>query len=253
MQEGVKVALQSESAGIVKLLARALPYSQQEEVLYILNNLAASGGAAPELVAGTGHCASLAVHERLLGGKKIRLFEVAAGDGGVGALELEFEPVEDEGEDGEGEAVLMKCFRVLNNKRAGEFAEASVFLPDDILASLREQRRLSYELLGKVAAGCGKAGLEALCAGGAAKIEVAKSLAVDIQRFGSEERFDKLTRAAGELMLAMGEFWVEWRGGLGQAGTQGWKDCLKLMAGWPASAQTAVLKARAGQLLERLS
>lgn len=77
---------------------------------------------------------------------------------------------------------FMKCFRIHNNKRTGEYLEASVFLPDDILASLREQRGLIYSLLVKLSQGK-KAAIEKMISGGSSKIEFGKCVAQDLITF----------------------------------------------------------------------
>ena len=41
----------------------------------------------------------------------------------------------------------MTCYEIINGKRAGEFKNPSIFLPDDIIESLREQRAQIYIIL----------------------------------------------------------------------------------------------------------
>lgn len=181
--------------------------------------------------------------------KKIRLFEVAAGESIV-AVEIEFEMTESEDDQGMN---FMKCFRIQNSKRTGEYNEASVFLPDDILASLREQRGLIYALLVKLSQGK-KAAIEKMISGGSSKIEFGKCVASDLLTFYEEENKEKLVKEASEILLMMAEYLVEWKGGLGGlAATQHWKECIKKLTEMPASSTNAAIKARAAQVYEKLS
>ncbi len=158
-----------------------------------------------------------------------------------------------EAEDDADQLSVMRCFRIMNNKRAGDYAEASVFLPDDILSSLRGQRGLVYSLLRKLTQSS-KAMVEKLVMGGASKIELGKSVASDVLTFAGVEEGEKLVKEAAELLLLMAEYLVEHKGGLGGlAATQHWKECITRLMDLPTSKANAALKARAAQVHQTLA